>query len=42
MSNIVVSLIIVAILGAAIAKIVIEKKRGTKCMGCPHSKRCNH
>ncbi|MDF2545150.1 MAG: hypothetical protein K0R93_48 [Anaerosolibacter sp.] len=35
MSNIIVILVILAIVGAAIAKIVIEKKKGAKCIGCP-------
>jgi len=35
MSNIIVILVIVAIIGAAIAKIIIEKKKGVKCIGCP-------
>lgn len=35
MTNIIVILIILAIIGAAIAKIIIEKKKGVKCIGCP-------
>ncbi|HAX73660.1 MAG TPA: FeoB-associated Cys-rich membrane protein [Firmicutes bacterium] len=38
MSDFIVSLIIVIIMGAALLKIVSEKKKGSKCMGCPHSK----
>jgi len=30
-------LIISAIVASAIAKIVIEKRKGNKCIGCPHS-----
>jgi hypothetical protein len=37
MSDIIVILVILAIVGAAIAKIVSEKKKGVKCIGCPHS-----
>lgn len=37
MSNFVVALIILAILSLSIAKIVIEKRKGVKCVGCPHS-----
>lgn len=36
MGNIIVGLIIFAIIGLSIAKVVKEKKRGTKCIGCPH------
>jgi hypothetical protein len=36
MSNIIVILVILAIVCAAIAKIVVEKKKGVKCIGCPH------
>ncbi|WP_141709226.1 FeoB-associated Cys-rich membrane protein [Desulfuribacillus stibiiarsenatis] len=35
MTDAIVILVIVAIVGAAIAKIVIEKKKGAKCIGCP-------
>jgi hypothetical protein len=48
MSNVIVGLIIFAIIGASITKIIIEKRKGTKCIGCPysHSKNskcnCNH
>lgn len=38
MGNIIVGVIILAIVVAAIAKIVVEKKRGAKCIGCPYSK----
>ncbi len=37
MANLIVILVIVAILGAAIGKIIIEKRKGVKCIGCPHS-----
>ncbi|MFT9497689.1 hypothetical protein [Anaerosolibacter sp.] len=35
MTNIIVILVILAIVCAAIGKIVIEKKKGSKCVGCP-------
>jgi len=38
MGNIIVTVIILAIVAAAIAKIVSEKKKGAKCIGCPYSK----
>lgn len=37
MKDIIVIMIIAAIVCAAIAKIVIEKKKGVKCIGCPYS-----
>lgn len=37
MANFVVILIIVAILSGATAKLVSEKKKGAKCVGCPYS-----
>jgi len=48
MGNIIVILIILAIVAVAIAKIVIEKRKGAKCIGCPHGGAsnsrcsCNH
>jgi hypothetical protein len=35
MANLIVGLVLVAIVGASITKIVIEKKKGAKCIGCP-------
>lgn len=37
MENIIVTLVLLAIVSASIAKIVIEKKKGAKCIGCPYS-----
>lgn len=37
MSNIIVGLIISAILFLSIRKIVTEKRKGVKCVGCPLS-----
>ncbi len=37
MGDIIVVLIIVASISGAIAKIISEKKKGVKCIGCPHS-----
>lgn len=36
MTDIILILIILAIVIAAITKIVIEKRKGVKCIGCPH------
>lgn len=38
--NIVVILIILALVGGAIAYIVKEKRSGAKCVGCPYGKSC--
>lgn len=37
MANIIVMIIILTIVMAAIYKIVIEKRKGAKCVGCPYS-----
>jgi len=37
MMDIIVLLIIAAIVAAAVTKIVIEKKKGAHCVGCPTS-----
>ncbi len=37
MGNIIVILIILGIVSASITKIIIEKKKGAKCVGCPAS-----
>lgn len=41
MGNIIVLLIIAVILGLSIRKVIKEKKKGVKCIGCPHSKGCS-
>ena len=38
--DIIVAMILVAILGGAIAYIVKAKKRGQKCIGCPDGCSC--
>ena len=40
MTNFIVILIVIAIVGAAVAYIVREKKRGVKCIGCPAAGSC--
>ena len=40
MENFVVGVILVAVIGSAIAYIIKEKKKGGKCIGCPHAKTC--
>ena len=41
MGNLIVSLIIVLILGLSIYKVVIEKRKGSKCVGCVHGGGCS-
>lgn len=41
MSDIIVILILVAIVGGALHYIVKAKKSGIKCIGCPSSKTCS-
>lgn len=41
MSNVIVILVILAIVCAAVAKIIIEKKKGVKCIGCPSGGKSN-
>uniref|UniRef100_UPI004056E4A0 FeoB-associated Cys-rich membrane protein n=1 Tax=Acetatifactor sp. TaxID=1872090 RepID=UPI004056E4A0 len=42
MTDFMVVVILVLILGAAIAYIVRAKKRGVKCIGCPNGEVCSH
>lgn len=38
--DIIVSVALVVIIGAAVAYIIRAKKRGIKCVGCPYAKQC--
>ena len=38
--NILIILIVLAILALCIGYIIREKKRGSKCIGCPYAKAC--
>ncbi len=40
MKEILIIAIIVAILGSAIFYIISQKKKGAKCIGCPHCGNC--
>jgi len=40
MTNLILITVILAIVAAAVAKIISEKRKGTKCIGCPYSKSC--
>lgn len=37
MGNIIVSIVIISIICGAVGKIIIDKKNGVMCAGCPHS-----
>ena len=40
MTNLIASLVLIAILAGAVASIVRAKKNGAKCIGCPAGCRC--
>ena len=40
MSNFIVVVVLMLVVGAAIAYIVKEKKKGTVCIGCPNAGVC--
>lgn len=39
-ANIIISIILIALVGGAICYIYKEKKKGTKCIGCPMAGSC--
>ena len=41
METLIVILVLVLILGGAAAYLVRAKKKGRKCVGCPHSGNCS-
>ena len=41
MENIIIILLLPAIVGAAVGYIIYAKRKGQKCIGCPHGKNCN-
>ena len=41
MTDILFALIILAIVGGAVAYVVREKKKGTRCIGCPMAGKCS-
>ena len=41
LETIIVIAVLVLIIGSAVTYIIKEKKSGTKCIGCPHSKECS-
>ncbi len=42
MSNLIVILILLAIVGAAATYVIRARKQGRKCIGCPNSKQCGN
>jgi len=42
MADMILSVIIVAVIGAAVMYIVKAKKSGVKCIGCPAGGSCSH
>ena len=40
MESIILAAVILAILALAALYVVREKKRGVKCIGCPHAREC--
>ncbi len=41
LTNFIATLVIVGIVGAAVRYIYKEKKKGTRCIGCPSSGTCS-
>ena len=41
MADIIIGIVLLAVVGVAIAYIVKEKKRGVKCIGCPNAGTCS-
>lgn len=42
MVDVIVIVAVAIVVGAAVAYIIKEKKRGTKCIGCPAAGTCSH
>ncbi len=41
MTDIIVAVVLLLIIGSAVAYIIKAKKKGIKCIGCPHSSTCD-
>lgn len=41
MENIIALSVILIIVSISIGKVISEKKKGSKCIGCPHGKSCS-
>ena len=42
MADLIVGIILLLLIGGAVAYIIREKKKGTKCIGCPAGGSCPH
>lgn len=42
MADFIILIVVILIIGLAVAYIVKEKKRGVKCIGCPAGVECAH
>lgn len=40
-TDIIISIVLIAVIGGALSYIYRAKKRGDKCIGCPHAKQCS-
>ena len=41
MADIIAAAVILAIITVSVRKIIVEKRKGTKCIGCPYSGKDN-
>ena len=41
MENVWLIAVLVLVLGCAVAYVIKEKKKGSKCIGCPNAKTCS-
>ena len=41
MENFIIAVILLAIIVGIVLYLVRQKKKGVKCVGCPHSGKCN-
>lgn len=41
MANLITAIVLLVIIGAAVVYIVKEKKKGTRCIGCPAAGNCS-
>lgn len=42
LTDILIAVVLLAVIGAAAVYIIKEKKSGARCIGCPDSKTCAH
>ena len=40
-ANLIIFLVILGLLSGAVLKIFHEKRKGTRCIGCPYSRECS-